>query len=327
MQHDGLSEEQRAVMRVVEAEIVAYLKRDFAGFAACWADDPGIRRCGWCTAGGINDVRGWADLARLVRRLFDDHPDPDPTADDRCLQDLVVQVSGDMAFVTFDQSAPDVGNPGIEMQGRSRESRVLRLIDGTWRHIYFGYVHQTVEPIRAPMFRVDRKGTVGWMNTSAEASVRRGDTLRLVTGRLVARQPRETQAIRTAIEQASLRDASLAGGRACIPILIQQGDADEVCVCWVVTEGGGSGAVLVSINNLTFAQDKLDAASAVFGLSRSQQRLAELIATGYDVVASSTLLGVTVNTAKTHLQRIFDKTGVRSQAALIRTLLSIEKPE
>ena len=85
--------------------------------------------------------------------------------------------------------------------------------------------------------------------------------------------------------------------------------------------------MLITINNLTFAQDKLDAASDVFGLSRAQQKPAELIASGYDVVASSGLLGITVNTGKTHLQRIFDKTGVRSQAALIRTLLSIERPE
>ena len=314
-------------MQVVEAEIVAYLKRDFDGFAACWVHEPNIRRCGWCTGAGINDVRGWTELTRLVQRLFADHPTPDPTAEHRCLQDLMVQVAGDMAFVTFDHYAPDLGDPDTEAQGCSREGRVLRRIDGQWRHIYFGYAHQTVEPIRAPMFRVDRKGTVGWMNHSAEASVRRGDSLRLVAGRLTARSARETEAIRTAIAEASDRDTVLAGGRACIPVLVQQGDEDTVCVCWVVTDGGGSGAVLVSINNLTFAQDKLDAASAVFGLSRSQQRLAELIATGYDVVASSTLLGVTVNTAKTHLQRIFDKTGVRSQAALIRTLLSIEKPD
>lgn len=177
------------------------------------------------------------------------------------------------------------------------------------------------------MFRVDRRGAVGWINKPTEAAIKKGDTLKIVAGRLAARGMRETEQLRSAIQLASDGDASLDEARACIPVLVQTGDEDAVCVCWVVTEGAGSDAVLVSINNLTFAQDKLDAASAAFGLSRSQQRLAELIASGYDVAASSGLLGIAANTAKTHLQRIFDKTGVRSQAALIRTLLSIERPE
>ena len=327
MTREHLTAEERAIMRVVDAEIVAFFQRDFDAFQRCWAHDPGIRRLGWCTGGGINDVRGWGELKRLVTRLFEDHPEINPTAEDRDLQNLVVHVSGAMAFVTFDHYPPDSGDADVALQGFSREGRVLQLIDGAWRHIYFGYAHQTVEPIRAPMFRVDRKGSVGWMNQSAEKMIERGDTLKLIAGRLVARAPRDTQAIRVAIEQAADRDTKLAGGRACIPVLVQRDDEDAVCICWVVTEGAGSGAVLVSINNLTFAQDQLDAASAVFGLSRSQQRLAELITSGYDVVASSGLLGITANTAKTHLQRIFDKTGVRSQAALIRTLLSIDRPE
>lgn len=322
-----LPEDQQAIMAVVDAEIVAFFQRDFAVYERCWAHEPYIRRLGWCTGGGVNDVRGWTDLSRLVKRLFTDHPEPNPTAEDRLLQNLSIQVGGTMASVTFDHYAPITGDPDLDMPGYSREGRVLQMLEGRWQITYMDYVHQTVEPLRAPMFRVDRKGHVGWMNSSAEKAIRRRAPLRLVGGRLTAQDPRETQAIRAAILQASDRDSALASGRACIPILLRQGDEDVVCVCWVVTEGGGSGSVLVSLNNLTFAQDKLDAASAVFGLSHAQQKLAELIASGHDVVASSGFLGITVNTGKTHLQRIFDKTGVRSQAALVRTLLSIERPE
>jgi DNA-binding CsgD family transcriptional regulator len=35
---------------------------------------------------------------------------------------------------------------------------------------------------------------------------------------------------------------------------------------------------------------------------------------------------VSVNTLRTHLQRMFDRTGVRSQAALVGALLSVEMP-
>jgi DNA-binding CsgD family transcriptional regulator len=37
--------------------------------------------------------------------------------------------------------------------------------------------------------------------------------------------------------------------------------------------------------------------------------------------------GVTLNTARTHLRRLFDKTGVRTQAALVRALLAITPPD
>ena len=37
-------------------------------------------------------------------------------------------------------------------------------------------------------------------------------------------------------------------------------------------------------------------------------------------------MGITSNTARTHLQRIFDKTGVHNQSALVRVLLSAIAP-
>lgn len=47
---------------------------------------------------------------------------------------------------------------------------------------------------------------------------------------------------------------------------------------------------------------------------------------GSIAIAAGLTLAVSVNTLRTQLQRIFDKTGVRSQAALVRSLLSVEAP-
>ncbi|MGZ2405930.1 DNA-binding CsgD family transcriptional regulator [Rhizobium ruizarguesonis] len=70
----------------------------------------------------------------------------------------------------------------------------------------------------------------------------------------------------------------------------------------------------------------LQRATRVIGLSQAQTRLARLIVDGHDLAAASELLGAGVNTLRTQLRRIFDKTGVRSQAALVRTLLSAGAP-
>ena len=327
MQRDTLTQEEQAVMRVVDAELHAYIHKDFDNWQRCWAHEPYIRRLGWCSGAGVNDVCGWDELRRRVLAVFRLYPLPNPVAAARQIENLRVLIGGTLASVTFDHRAPEPAVPGTDAEGPSRESRVLQFLNGEWRIIYLDYVHQTVEPMRAPMFRVDRSGAVGWMNPAAQRAVQDGDVLTLVGGRLATPDPRDTRALRGGIQQASDRDTALAGGRARIPILLRQGEDDAFCICWVVTEGSYSGTVLVTLNALNFTQDKLDAASEVFGLSPAQARMAELIASGNDVAESASLLGVTVNTGKTHLQRIFDKTGARSQAALVRTLLTIERPD
>ena len=55
-------------------------------------------------------------------------------------------------------------------------------------------------------------------------------------------------------------------------------------------------------------------------------RAAAAIVEGHDIVKAAELMGISANTARTHLQRMFDKTGVRSQTALVRILLSASTP-
>ena len=71
---------------------------------------------------------------------------------------------------------------------------------------------------------------------------------------------------------------------------------------------------------------RVELAAEIYGLSPAQIRLARLIVDGHDLAAAADALGVSVNTLRTQLQRIFDKTGVRSQSALVRALLSAEAP-
>ena len=46
----------------------------------------------------------------------------------------------------------------------------------------------------------------------------------------------------------------------------------------------------------------------------------------HDLSAAAGKLGVSINTVRTHLQRMFDKTGVHTQSALVGLLLSAEAP-
>jgi DNA-binding CsgD family transcriptional regulator len=60
--------------------------------------------------------------------------------------------------------------------------------------------------------------------------------------------------------------------------------------------------------------------NAVYGLSRAEVRLCQALIQGQTLLEASMTLDISRNTAKTHLARVFDKTGVHSQAGLLRML-------
>jgi DNA-binding CsgD family transcriptional regulator len=70
------------------------------------------------------------------------------------------------------------------------------------------------------------------------------------------------------------------------------------------------------------AKSRATAASmrAAYGLTPAEARVALLLASGVSGQQMPALLGVTYDTVKTHLRRCFDKTGVHSQAQLMRLL-------
>ena len=50
------------------------------------------------------------------------------------------------------------------------------------------------------------------------------------------------------------------------------------------------------------------------------------VADGLSLTQVADRMGITANTARTHLKRVFDKVGVRTQPALVRVLLSAAAP-
>jgi DNA-binding CsgD family transcriptional regulator len=59
---------------------------------------------------------------------------------------------------------------------------------------------------------------------------------------------------------------------------------------------------------------------ALFGLTRMEALVAAEIFRGEGLQSAADALGVGATTARTHLQRIFDKTGTRKQAELVRII-------
>jgi DNA-binding CsgD family transcriptional regulator len=65
---------------------------------------------------------------------------------------------------------------------------------------------------------------------------------------------------------------------------------------------------------------------ALFGLTAPEARLAATLATGLPLRESGAALGVTYNTARTYLDRIYRKTATSHQGRLVALLKSIGTP-
>ena len=61
----------------------------------------------------------------------------------------------------------------------------------------------------------------------------------------------------------------------------------------------------------------------LFGLTAAEARVACMIAEGGSIAEISDRLSVSELTARTHLKRIFGKTGTKRQSALVRLVLSM----
>lgn len=64
---------------------------------------------------------------------------------------------------------------------------------------------------------------------------------------------------------------------------------------------------------------------ATFGLSKAESRLCKTLLSGKTMQEASDELSISHNTAKTHLSRIFHKTGVHSQTALLHLITSLSQ--
>jgi DNA-binding CsgD family transcriptional regulator/PAS domain-containing protein len=69
-----------------------------------------------------------------------------------------------------------------------------------------------------------------------------------------------------------------------------------------------------------------DALALIYSLTPAEVRVLELIAEGSSLAEVSDRLGKSSHTVRTHLNRVFDKTGVHRQADLVRLLSTITLP-
>jgi DNA-binding CsgD family transcriptional regulator/PAS domain-containing protein len=160
-------------------------------------------------------------------------------------------------------------------------------------------------------------------NHAAQRMFAAGSPVRSLNGRLAARGPRAGAELAKAIDLARRNESGIGATGIGVPLADETG---EPAVAHVLPLARGdlrtrlmpqaTAAVFVTRIGQAPAA-KIDAVAATFGLTPAETRVLERLLRDMSLVEAARALGIAETTAKTHLSRIFAKTGVSRQPELV----------
>jgi DNA-binding CsgD family transcriptional regulator len=324
MPASGAMSDEEQILDLIHRNRIAVWTHDFAMYEKCIVHADYTTRWNASASEGNFVRQGWADIGARIKQLFaDDRLLSARNAHDTTIHDLKLRIDGDMAWATFDQHYPFDDQLRPTYFGNTREFRIFERHGGEWRIACWGVMDQSVVSRDAAALHLEGDGTVVWTSAKAKVALENDDDLVIRNGRLRIRDARTDQKLQAAITWAAGLDTSLLAARRALPVVHEAGEGLPTRVWWVIA---GNGLIVFLIADASLSERRLEAAAAVFGLSPTQKKLAGLVADGLSLPEIAERMEITANTARTHLERIYEKVGVRTQPALVRVLLSTGSP-
>jgi DNA-binding CsgD family transcriptional regulator len=180
-----------------------------------------------------------------------------------------------------------------------------------------------MEAVSAAAFVCDATGRVRTMSPLAERLLADGEWLRLKDGRLSARREADTTALQAAVALASIRGGVLPPPRT---LVVRDGSGLQPLPIEVTTIPGdhafrfGATVLLIARPPREVEARVAELARVLFNLTPAEAAVAGQLAAGLGAQAIADRTGVAVGTVRTHVRRMFEKTGVRSQIELVAAL-------
>ena len=180
-----------------------------------------------------------------------------------------------------------------------------------------------LDRLRAGVFVVDGCGNVIYSNKAGKNVVSAGDYLRETSGKLSAGNPEADLMLREAFRSAAQGDTAISQKSLAIPLIAADG-THHVASLLPLTRGRADGldenataAVFVHKAALELPNPP-DLIARAYRLTKTELRvLLALVETGGGPEIADAL-GIGNGTVKTHLRNLFQKTGVKHQADLVR---------
>lgn len=185
-----------------------------------------------------------------------------------------------------------------------------------------------VDTLEVALLAVDSKGEVVLTNAEAERLLRRQDGVILSRKHLSAKNPHESRDLEFLVQSA----AATGAGKNVHPggsLLIAREASRPLQVSvvpfrssYMLNEASPRALIFISDPDAQSAS-RASVLSALYRLTPSECRLADLLLQDLDLTAAADSMGITSGTARFVLKSIFRKTGTHRQPELIRLLLGL----
>jgi DNA-binding CsgD family transcriptional regulator/PAS domain-containing protein len=192
----------------------------------------------------------------------------------------------------------------------------------------------SLDALTAGVWLLAGDGRVVHMNRTAERQAREGRALEIVSGRLRLHDPAAHDTLQRSVTEAD-RDVTAARlGAHAIAVPGAGGAAGYIATLLPLTRGrrrtvwaayGASLAVFMQDPTLV-APFPGEAFARLYGLTGGELRVVLALAQGLSATESAAFLGLAERTVRSHLQRVFAKTGTSRQTQLLQLLHAATPP-
>ncbi len=191
---------------------------------------------------------------------------------------------------------------------------------------------KTLDGLDAAVMLVAANGRLVHFNSAGSAMLTKADTLSAPNGRLSAVDPRVDMELQEAKAGAARGDIGL--GVKGVAISLESDDRTSK-VAHILSLASGrrrdmlhsQAVAAVFVRRTTFAEPApLKIVAQLYGLTAAEVRVLAALAASSSIADMARMLGLGEATVKSHLQRLFTKTGARRQLDLIKLLASHGSP-
>ena len=318
---------EEEILDFLRSEQDAFYRGDFEAFIDHWHQGPEVRQIISGPSVGTRVHRGWEELRPRFEEGLRQYPQD---FDNRAIirnENVQVQICGDMAWISYDQIAVEPP-AGMSLPPLAHGLKIVQRFDGKWKLICLAEAAPSIGRTDVPCIELSHDGRIIDVNSLAKERLTNNVGLIVSGDRLRARQRTYGAALQAAIDDrlkdlaTNLPPGHLNATTTVVPL--GENEAGHPIYCWVTAE---QERVLVTFDDTFMLRNRLKKASVTFGLSPAQLALAERLASGHDLVSAASDLGVSVNTLRTQVRRMFEKTSTHNQAALVSSLLSVQGPD
>ena len=190
----------------------------------------------------------------------------------------------------------------------------------------------TLDGLSAAMFLVDADGRIVHANAVGRIMLREGFVLRSACGKLAATEAWASRALVDAVTAAKGGDAAVGSRGIAVPLTGRDGDGYVAHALPLASAARRAGARYAAVAALFVQKAARQMRSApeviarMFNLTPSELRVLFAIIERGGVPETAEALGIGQATVKTHLHRLFRKTGTRRQSELVKLVVGFASP-